>query len=133
MSSPDYVHGYSERETERLFDQADVLAQLLHSDTRYPPGSRVLEAGCGAGSQTRLLAALSPEARIVSLDLSLDSVDCARRATRQRGLENVAFVVGDVLALPCLDATFDHVFVCFVLEHLKIGRASCRERVSNEV
>ena len=29
----DYVYGYSGRERERLADQADTLAELLHSDT----------------------------------------------------------------------------------------------------
>lgn len=47
-----YVHGYSKKESHRLADQADTLAELLHYDTFYPPGSRVLEAGCGTGAQT---------------------------------------------------------------------------------
>jgi len=42
-----YVHGYDPRESRRLQDQATTLVQLLHSDTSYPAGSRVLEAGCG--------------------------------------------------------------------------------------
>ena len=42
-----YVHGYHPRENERLQDQAGTLVELLHSDTSYPPGSVVLEAGCG--------------------------------------------------------------------------------------
>jgi len=43
----EYVHGYSEREALRLEEQADTLEELLHSDTIYPPGEKVLEAGCG--------------------------------------------------------------------------------------
>ncbi|MFD0690267.1 methyltransferase domain-containing protein [Actinomadura fibrosa] len=42
-----YVHGYSADEARRLGDQADTLAGLLHGGTAYPPGSRVLEVGCG--------------------------------------------------------------------------------------
>jgi len=41
-----YVHGYDPRENIRLQDQATTLVDLLHSDTAYPAGSRVLEAGC---------------------------------------------------------------------------------------
>jgi cyclopropane fatty-acyl-phospholipid synthase-like methyltransferase len=48
-----YVHGYDAREGARLQDQAATLAELLHGDTRYPAGHRVLEAGCGVGAQTR--------------------------------------------------------------------------------
>ena len=40
-----YVHGYDRRANVRLQDQADALVELLHSDTRYPEGSLVLEAG----------------------------------------------------------------------------------------
>jgi cyclopropane fatty-acyl-phospholipid synthase-like methyltransferase len=49
MEKREYVHGYSERERARLHDQANTLTELLHGDTRYPPGSIVLEAGCGVG------------------------------------------------------------------------------------
>ena len=37
-----YVHGYHDRENQRLRDQAASLVELLHHDTRYPAGSRVL-------------------------------------------------------------------------------------------
>ena len=43
----DYVHGYSEEEANRLRDQARTLADLIHDDTKYSTGSRVLEVGCG--------------------------------------------------------------------------------------
>ena len=55
-----YVHGYHERESERLDDQAGALVDLLHHDTAYPAGARVLEAGCGTGSQTVTLVAQQP-------------------------------------------------------------------------
>ncbi len=45
-----YVHGYAQRENSRLQDQATTLVELLHGDTAYPAGSRVLEAGCGVGA-----------------------------------------------------------------------------------
>jgi hypothetical protein len=45
MTTSDYVHGYSERERQRLHDQSQTLAELLHHDAIYPAGSQVLEAG----------------------------------------------------------------------------------------
>ena len=112
----DYVHGYTTREHERLLDQANTLAELLHHDTRYPPGSRVLEAGCGVGAQTVHLVANSPGAAITSIDISLASLEAARAAVGH--LPNVAFRQADIFHLPFAPQTFDHVFVCFVLEHL---------------
>lgn len=113
-----YVHGYATRENERLQDQADTLVDLLHHDTRYPAGSTVLEAGCGVGSQTVTLARQSPDAQFTSIDISAASVAEAERRVQDAGLANVAFQQGDLFALPFAPASFDHVFVCFVLEHL---------------
>ena len=42
MSEGSYVHGYTDREQTRLDDQARALTDLLHHDTAYPPGSKVL-------------------------------------------------------------------------------------------
>jgi SAM-dependent methyltransferase len=92
------MHGYSQREAERLHDQSSILEQLLHSEVSYPAGSTVLEAGCGVGAQTVALAKRSPQADFTSIDISPDSLERARA--------------------PFDDEGFDHVFVCFVLEHV---------------
>jgi SAM-dependent methyltransferase len=113
-----YVHGYDAREIERLQDQAGTLVELLHSDTAYPPGSSVLEAGCGVGAQTVTLAARSPEARFTSVDISAASLAEARRRIERDGLANVELLQGDIFDLPFAPESFDHVFVCFLLEHL---------------
>jgi SAM-dependent methyltransferase len=119
MADSDYVHGYSARENVRLSDQASTLSELLHHDTTYAPGTRVLECGCGTGAETVILAANSPGARIVSVDLSADSLSLARQRVEDAGFSNVTFEIADVYQLPFDDESFDHVFVCFVLEHLR--------------
>jgi SAM-dependent methyltransferase len=116
--NPVYVHRYDPRENERLHDQADTLVELLHWDTFYPSGSRVLEVGCGVGAQTLTLARNSPGARITSFDISGASVAQAKREADAAGLTNVQFQRADIFALPHGRGSFDHVFVCFVLEHL---------------
>jgi ubiquinone/menaquinone biosynthesis C-methylase UbiE len=113
-----YVHGYHERENERLQDQAGTLIDLLHSDTAYPDGSTVLEVGCGVGAQTVTLAQRSPGARFVSVDISAESIAEAKRKADLAGIKNVEFQQADIFHLPFKAASFDHVFVCFVLEHL---------------
>ncbi len=113
-----YVHGYDPRENIRLQDQATTLVELLHADTAYPAGSRVLEAGCGVGAQTVTLAKNSPGAAILSIDISETSIAQADREIKAAGLTNVRFQRGDIFQLPFAPQSFDHVFVCFVLEHL---------------
>jgi SAM-dependent methyltransferase len=115
---PNYVHGYDHRENIRLQDQASTLVDLLHADTLYPAGSRVLEAGCGVGAQTVTLAGNSPQSRITAVDISAASVAEAQKRVLAQGSRNVSFQQGDIFNLPFESQSFDHVFVCFVLEHL---------------
>jgi SAM-dependent methyltransferase len=113
-----YVHGYSAEENTRLIDQATTLTELLHADTLYPPGSLVLEAGCGVGAQTVILAGNSPRAAFTSVDISEESLAAARRRVQEAGFTNVTFQHADIVDPPFPPACFDHVFMCFVLEHL---------------
>jgi SAM-dependent methyltransferase len=120
MSSSEqrYVHGYNEHESRRLQAQAGSVLDLLHADTAYPPGSLVLEVGCGTGAQTITLARGSAAARFVAFDRSARSLSQAEARVAAAGCANVELLRADVFALPFGANTFDHVFVCFVLEHL---------------
>jgi ubiquinone/menaquinone biosynthesis C-methylase UbiE len=113
-----YVHGYDAREALRLQDQASTLVELLHADTAYPDGHTVLEAGCGVGAQTVTLGYNSPKALITSVDISETSVAEAGKAVQMAGLTNVTLRQADIFNLPFAPESFDHVFLCFVLEHL---------------
>ena len=121
-----YVHGYSTRENIRLVDQATTLTELLHNDTVYPAGSSVLEAGCGVGAQTVILAKNSPQAHFTSIDISPTSLQAAEAAVAQENLDNVTLQQADIFALPFPAESFDHIFVCFVLEHLNDPLAALR-------
>ncbi|OPY35575.1 MAG: hypothetical protein A4E35_02401 [Methanoregula sp. PtaU1.Bin051] len=113
-----YVHGRSDRESTRLHDQASGLGFLLHEGTRYPAGCTVLEAGCGVGAQTIVLARNSPLTQFVSIDISPESLGQAEERVSEEELSNVTFRQADICNLPFTAGTFDHVFVCFTLEHI---------------
>jgi ubiquinone/menaquinone biosynthesis C-methylase UbiE len=121
-----YVHGYSARESIRLVDQATTLTELLHNDTVYPAGSSVLEAGCGVGAQTVILAKNSPHAHFTSIDISPTSLQAGATAIAQANLTNVTLQYADIFDLPFPAESFDHIFVCFVLEHLNNPIAALR-------
>ncbi|TWD81166.1 methyltransferase family protein [Kribbella amoyensis] len=115
----DYVHGYTDAETRRLTDQAQTLADLLHGGTQYESGSRVLEVGCGVGAQTVQLVTRSPGIELVAVDRSEESLTAAKARVAAVAPEaRVEWHHGDLTDLPYEDASFDHLFVCFVLEHL---------------
>ncbi len=122
--SENYVHGYDKREERRLQDQAATLAALLHDGVSFSADEIVLEAGCGVGAQTVELARRSPHARLISIDVSAASLAEAEAATRRAGFGDVSFEVANILALPFPEASFDAVFLCFVLEHLADPQAA---------
>jgi ubiquinone/menaquinone biosynthesis C-methylase UbiE len=114
----DYVHGYNERESIRLEDQANCLSELLHYDSLFPKGSTVLEAGCGVGAQTKIIAPKNPDSKFISIDISEESVQKADVLIQSLNIHNVEFQVGTIFDLKFQEESFDHIFVCFVLEHL---------------
>lgn len=100
MDPLSYVHGYTEDESTRLRDQAVTLEELLHCDTTYPAGSRVLEAGCGVGAQTVHLLRHSPEAHFTLVDCNVDSLAAARAAigSTSADISRVTFSHADLFA-----------------------------------
>ncbi len=118
MTHSRYVHGYSYREAIRLNDQAETLEDLLHHDTIFPKGSLVLEAGCGVGAQTKIIAPKNPDSKIMAVDFSSASLQEAQNLITTSGITNVDFRQADIYDLPFENEAFDSVFLCFVLEHL---------------
>lgn len=107
-----------QRTREPTAHQAATLTELLHGDTRFEAGATVLEVGCGVGAQRVILVENSPDALITSIDISPDSIDAARAKLSALGRTNVEFRVADIFDLSFQDESFDHVLICFVLEHL---------------
>jgi SAM-dependent methyltransferase len=82
------------------------------------PGQRVLDVGCGAGDEVRVLARLvGPAGRALGLDVRPDTAAAARRRAAREG-SPAAFVAGDAARLPFPEATFDRCRTDRVLQHL---------------
>jgi SAM-dependent methyltransferase len=92
---------------------ADVLEQL-----EIPSGSRLLDAGCGAGGT---LSVLSRYGEVSGLDMSPELVALARR----RGYEDIH--QGVVEKLPWADETFTAATLLDVLEHTADDRVTLEE------
>jgi SAM-dependent methyltransferase len=86
-------------------------------------GNEVLDAGCGAGYGTALLAERAR--RVVGIDLDHGAIDYARG---RYAAANVEFAVGDLLDLDLPDASFDVVCSFETIEHV-----SDRERYLSEM
>ncbi len=123
-----YIHGYSREETKRLNDQASSISELLHWDSTWSEGSLILEAGCGVGAQTKIISVKNPKSRFTAVDLSEQSLRKAAKTIQDLKIDNVSFEQADVFDLPFEDAHFDHIFICFLLEHLSKPMDALQER-----
>lgn len=87
------------------------------ADSRWPaewlPGKLILDAGCGAGRFTDVIAGLG--ARVVAVDLS-GAVVAARRNTREHG-RNVQVIQASLFRLPLRRQAFDGIFCMGVIQH----------------
>ncbi len=93
------------------FLRAPIIRSAIQA-LQLPSGSRGLDAGCGIGSHTLLLAeAVGPGGHVTGLDLSPEFLVHAREIANKSSLsEQVSFLEGDVNKLPFDDDTFDWVW-----------------------
>lgn len=77
---------------------------------RLGPGERVLDLGCGAGTDSLVAAQMVGESgSVVGVDMTPAMLMKARRAAAELGVTNVEFVEGEVESLPFPDEIFDVV------------------------
>jgi ubiquinone/menaquinone biosynthesis C-methylase UbiE len=90
----------------------EILAQLA-----LPPRARVLDLGCGTGTQAVLTKRAHPDAEVVGLDGDEKALAIARGKAAKAGVD-LALDEGLATALPYSDARFDRVISSFVFHHL---------------
>ncbi len=72
-------------------------------------GKVILDAGCGTGYKSLVLAEANPGAQIVGVDLSAKSVELARERLKYHGFENAQFEVLGIEDLLSLGLEFDYI------------------------
>lgn len=72
-------------------------------------GKVILDAGCGSGYKSLVLAEANPGARIVGIDLSEESVKLAEQRLRYHGFDNAEFYTLALEDLPSLNLYFDYI------------------------
>jgi ubiquinone/menaquinone biosynthesis C-methylase UbiE len=123
----EYVHGYGTREQERLVEQAEHWRHRLICDgTRFEPGTRLLEVGCGVGAVLAVLGQEYEGVRLFGVDIEPKQLEFAHRHLERSGVE-ATLEAGDALALPFADESFDHVWMMWLLEHIPDPPAALRE------
>lgn len=74
------------------------------------PGERVLDLGSGGGIDALIAARLvGPAGFVHGLDMVPEMVELARKGAVEAGIDNVAFIEGDIADIPLPDASVDVV------------------------
>ena len=128
FDSPDTKSRYVRRLFSTIADRYDLITVLLSygQDRRWKrrlvslapirPGVRVLDLACGTGDITYALS--DAGAGSVGLDITPRMVEIAR-GKRQPG-SPPEFLVGDMMALPFRDATFDVVTTGYGIRNVPV-------------
>jgi len=72
-------------------------------------GKVILDAGCGTGYKSLVLAIANPGAKIVGIDLSEESVKLADKRLLYHGVANAEFYALKIEDLPSLGLQFDYI------------------------
>lgn len=87
-------------------------------------GKLILDAGCGSGYKSLVLAEANPGAKIIGVDISEKSLELARQRLRYHGFDNTEFHAISIEELPQLGLKFDYINcdeVLYLLPEISIG------------
>lgn len=119
-TTPGYLHGTSEGEQDRLYQQARFLESRIYDTVDFSKQTNLLEVGSGVGAQTEILLRRFPQAKIQSIDISQAQTERAKQHLApqiKEGRVNIA--LGNAETLPFASDSFDGAFICWLLEHVQ--------------
>lgn len=94
--------------------------ERMIQDLQLPHGGKVVDAGCGPGLWTPLLArAIGPQGRIIGVDLSAEALVTARQRGRDQWYEGqVTYKQGPLECLPVAGGSVHTIFSANVSQYL---------------
>ncbi len=110
----------------RVFQQRGEV-WLLKRMQSVPPGSTMLEIGCGRGAGAGMILRQFQPSVLHAMDLDYDMIRRAQRYLRSDQLERINLYTADVLHLPYRDGSLDAVFGFGVLHHVPDWRSAVAE------
>ncbi len=132
-ANQDDPHNHKYTGTAEILNRIDrfvaPLNQQIVAELQLAPGSRVLDAGCGGGGMTRLLAEeVGPTGKVVGLDANPQLLEWGRMQVKNTDLAGrIQFQEGDVSHLSFEDGEFDLVWCSRVVHGLSDQLAGVRE------
>jgi SAM-dependent methyltransferase len=96
--------------------EAPLLLDL--GNYQSPESPEILVAGCGTGQHALITASRFSNARLLAVDLSLNSLSYAMRKTKELGFSSIEYAQADIMELGNLGRRFDLIESVGVLHHL---------------
>jgi len=120
-SNPNFVAYYEQQSLSpqtyaRFRTVRDKLLRLVATTGSGPHALKVVDIGCGAGSQSQLWAKLGHE--VIGLDINEALIDTARRRAADARLD-IQFDVGSATRLPLADHSMNVCLLPELLEHVE--------------
>jgi ubiquinone/menaquinone biosynthesis C-methylase UbiE len=102
----------------RLVMREPTLRREILEHARIGAQSRVLDVGCGTGTQAVLTKRAHPDAEVIGVDGDPKALAIAKQKAARAGVE-VGLDEGLATALPYADRRFDRVLSSLVFHHLE--------------
>ena len=120
-----YTHGYDAASRTMEARSAESFAAFFLPYLR--PGMRLLDVGCGPGTITLGLAAVTAPGEVVGIDVDEGEIARAREEAAKLGIATARFEVANAYELPFEDDSFHAVFSQAMLEHLQRPEDALKE------
>lgn len=105
---------------EQSFDEfvSPLYTRLKNNgiDLNIFKGKRCLDAGCGGGRGSILMAQCGAK-EVIGIDFSSTNIESCRKRAKQKGFTNLSFMQHSLMDLPFEDESFDIIWCNGVLMH----------------
>ncbi|MEX0768425.1 MAG: class I SAM-dependent methyltransferase [Microthrixaceae bacterium] len=118
MTGTGYIHGFSNEESQRLWDQASILAPMVFAGLPLPLHGSLLEIGCGVGAELDQIAQRCPELQLTGIDLSWENLDASQSFLSRSAASSAQVAQATATQLPFADHSFDAAITIWMLEHV---------------
>jgi len=105
--------------SEEVLDKTTNFYLKKYLKLRFTPfKAKILDAGCGTGFTTHVIASMRHDTDITAIDLSKNSLSFAENYSKKENVQNTKFQLMDLNKLK-LDKKFDMIHSSGVLHHTK--------------
>ena len=119
MTGPEQVKFFLDYGNSPSSMLAAYIFHALNAADCFSQSKKVLDLGCGSGSQLIFLAELTPHVQYFGVDLSANMLSEAEKQIKDRNIKNVILMQDDISSLKSIASnSMDGVFSTVAIHHL---------------